>query len=145
MKLSTGLRDYLLTTGNFKSGVDGGAIFIYDGAEPATADAALSGNTLLCIISNNAAGTGITMATSSTSGVLGKNPSEVWRGLIVANGTASFYRFQGLTDDGTMSTTNNRLQGTVGVVGADLIFSSVNFVSGNYKNIDSFNVAMPTA
>ncbi|MGE4341317.1 MAG: hypothetical protein AB7E55_36025 [Pigmentiphaga sp.] len=145
MKLSTGLRDHLLTAGDFQSGVDGGAIFIYDGAEPATADAALSGNTLLCVISNDAAGTGITMAAAAASGVLGKNTAEIWRGLIVANGTASFYRFQGLLDDGTLSTTNKRLQGTVGVVAADLIFSSVNFVASNYKNIDSFNVAMPTA
>lgn len=145
MKLSTGLRDHLLTGGDFQSGVDGGVIFIYSGTEPATGDAALSGNTLLCVISNNAAGTGITMAAAAVAGVLGKNAAEVWRGQIVASGNASFYRFAPIADDGTLSTTTKRLQGSVGVVNADLIFSSVAFVSGNYKQVDSFNVALPTA
>jgi len=144
-KLSTGLRDHILATGDFQSGVDGGAIFIYSGPIPATADAALSGNTLLDIISLDATGVGISMEAAPVAGVLGKNSSEIWRGLIIANGLASFYRFQDLADDGSFSTVNKRLQGTVGVVGADLNFSNVNFVAGNYKAIDSFNVAMPTA
>lgn len=145
MKLSTGLRDHLLATGDFQSGVDGGVIYIYSGTEPATADAALSGNTLLCVISNNATGSGITMAATPASGVLGKNAAEVWRGLIVASGTPTFYRFAGLTDSGLLSTTEKRMQGSIGTVNADLIFSNTNFVSGNYRQIDSFNVAQPTA
>lgn len=144
-KLSTGLRDHLLTTGDFQSGVDGGVIFIYSGTPPATADAALAGNTLLCVISNDAAGTGINMAATSASGVLGKNTSEIWRGRIVASGTATFYRFAAIADTGLLSTTEKRIQGSVGAVGADLIFSNVNFVSGNYRQIDNYNVALPTA
>lgn len=144
-KLSTGLRDHLLTGGDFQSGVDGGVIYIYSGPEPATADAALAGNTLLNVISLNATGAGITMAAAAASGVLGKNASEVWRGLIVSDGTASFYRFASLTDDGLESTTAKRIQGTVGTVGADLNFANINFVSGNYKQIDNYNVALPTA
>lgn len=144
-KLSTGLRDHLLTTGDFQSGVDGGVIKIYSGVAPTTADAALSGNTLLCTISNNAAGTGVTMAATAASGVLGKNSAEIWRGLIVTSGTASFYRFAAITDDGLLSTTAKRVQGTVGTVSTDLNFSSVGFVAGNYKQIDNYNVAQPTA
>lgn len=144
-KLSTGLRDHLLTTGDFQSGVDGGVIFIFSGTPPATADAALAGNTLLCTISNNAAGTGITMAAAAAGGVLGKNTAEIWRGQIVANGTATFYRFAPIADDGLLSTTAKRVQGTVGALNADLIFSNVNFVSGNYRQIDNYNVAQPTA
>lgn len=145
MKLSTGLRDAILTGGSLKAGLDGGVIYVYSGPVPATADAALSGNTLLAVISNNAAGTGITMAAASVNGVLSKNAAEVWRGLIAANGVASFYRFAALNDDGLLSTVEKRLQGTVGTVGADLNFSSINFVAGNYKQIDSYNVALPTA
>ena len=144
-KLSTGLRDHLLTAGDFQSGIDGGVIFIFSGTPPATADDALSGNTLLCTISNDAAGTGITMAAAAASGVLGKNTSEIWRGQIVANGTATFYRFAAIADTGLLSTTDKRIQGTVGTVGADLNFSNVNFVSGNYRQIDNYNVAQPTA
>lgn len=145
MKLSTGLRDHLLAAGDFQAGVDGGVIRIYSGTAPATGDAALSGNTLLCTISNNAAGTGITMAATPAAGVLGKNATEVWRGQVVATGTATFYRFSSLTDAGLLSTTEKRMQGSVGQVAADLIFSSVSFASGDYKNVDVFNVAMPTA
>lgn len=144
-KLSTGLRDHMLASGSLKSGLDGGVIYIYSGTVPASADVALSGNTLLCTISDDATGTGINMAASPASGVLGKDAAEVWRGLIVANGLATFYRFSSLSDAGALSTTEKRLQGTIATVGADLIFSNVNFVSGNYKNVDSFNVALPTA
>jgi hypothetical protein len=146
-KLSTGLRDHMLATGSLKAGIDGGVIRVYSGTPPATADAALSGNTLLDVISLNATGAGISMAAASSAGVLGKNTGEVWRGLVVATATATFYRFSGLADDGTLSTVTKRIQGTVGVVGADLNFSDVNFVAGpsNYKSIESFNIAMPTA
>jgi len=144
-KISTGLRDHNLVSGSLKSGIDGGAIYVYSGTVPATADAALAGNTLLAVISNNAAGTGITMAAAAASGVLGKNAAEIWRGLIVADGVASFYRFASLTDAGALSAVDKRIQGTIGTVGADLNFSNVNFVSGNYRQIDNYNVALPTA
>ena len=145
MKLSTGLRDHLLATGDFQSGVDGGVIYIYNGTEPATADAALSGNTLLMIISNDAAGTGIAMAAAPASGVLGKNSAETWRGVCVAAGTPTFYRFAGLTDSGLLSTTEKRMQGTIGTVNADLIFSNTAFTVSAERRIDNFNVALPTA
>lgn len=145
LKLSTGFRDHLLTTGDLQSALDGGVIRIYSGTEPATADAALAGNTLLCTISNNSTGTGITMAATAASGVLGKNSAEIWSGSIVASGTASFYRFSPLTDDGALSTTVRRLQGSVATAGADLNFSSTAFVSGNSKSIDTFDIALPTA
>lgn len=146
LKLSTGLRGYILTTGGLKAGIDGGVIRVYDGAVPATADAALSGNNLLCTISNNMTGSGITMATASSAGILGKNNAEVWKGLIALSGTATFYRHSGLTDAGGDSTTERRLQGAVATAGAELNFSSTAFVANtvNTKSIDSYNVILPT-
>lgn len=143
IQLSSGLRDHMLITGSFKSGLDGGVLKIYAGAIPATADADSSGLTVLCTISNNATGTGITFANAVVSGILGKNTGEVWRGQIVADGVATFFRFMAIGDTGALSTTNKRVQGTVGVAGADLNFSSVNFVSPNYKIIDSLYVVLP--
>lgn len=144
-KLSTGLRDHILGTDDFIAGLNGGVIRYYSGTVPATADAALSGNVLLNVISNNAAGTGISFDPVPVSGVISKNPAEVWRGQNVANGVASFFRFSSLTDAGGASTTEKRLQGTISTVGADLNLSSTTMVSGNYRTIDSFNVAQPTA
>lgn len=145
LKLSTGLRDHLLTTGDFQAAADGGVIRLYNGTIPATADAALSGNTLLVTISNNSAGTGITMNATSAGGVLGKNTAEVWSGVVVANGTPTFYRFSPLTDDGLLSTTAKRIQGTVGKVGSDLNFASTTFVIAEVKRIDTYDIAQPTA
>lgn len=144
-KLSTGLRDYMLGTDDFAAGLNGGVVRYYSGIVPVTADAALAGNTLLNIISNNATGAGINFATLPIGGVVSKNSAEIWRGQNVANGDATFFRFSGLTDAGLLSTTERRLQGTIGTVGADLNLSSVTMVSGNFRTIDSFNVALPTA
>ena len=143
IQLSSGLRDHMLITGSFKSGLDGGVLKIYAGAMPATADADSSALTVLCTISRDAAGTGITFGSTVTGGVLTKNTSEIWRGLIGASGTATFFRFMSIGDTGTLSTSAKRVQGTVGVVGADLNFSNITFVSGNYKVIDSLNVTLP--
>lgn len=143
IQISSGLRDHLMISGSFKSGLDGGVLKIFAGAMPSTADADSSALTVLCTISLDATGTGITWASTVTAGILAKNASEIWRGLITATGTASFFRWMAIGDTGALSTTNKRVQGTVGLAGADLNFSSVNFVSGNYKVIASLNVALP--
>lgn len=145
LKISTGVRDHLLVTGSLKAAVDGGVIRVYNGPIPATADAALSGNTLLVTISNNDAGTGITMNAASASGVLGKNSAEVWSGTVVANGTPTFYRFSSLTDDFLLSTTAKRVQGTAGSAGFDLNFANTTFVTGEVKRVDTYDIAQPTA
>lgn len=145
LKISTGLRDHILATGDFQSAVDGGVIRIYNGPVPATADAALSGNTLLVTISNNSAGTGITMNAAPAGGVLGKNSGEVWSGDVAANGVPTFYRFSPLTDDFLLSTTAKRVQGSVGSAGYDLNFANTSFVVGETKRIDVYDIAAPTA
>jgi len=142
-KLSTGLRDHMLVTGSVKSGLDGGVIRIYSGAVPADADAALGGATLLVTISNNDLGTGITLDASASNGVAVKNTTETWSGTVASTGVATFFRYSGLTDAGTLSTTERRLQGTVGTALADLLVSSTTFTATNLRQIDSFNVAMP--
>lgn len=145
IQLSSGLRDHMLLTGSFKSGLDGGLLKIYAGAMPATADADSSALTVLCTISLDATGTGITFGSTVTAGILTKNTSEIWRGQISASGTATFFRFMAIGDTGSLSTTNKRVQGTVNVVGADINFSSVNFIAPNYKVIDSLNVTLPVS
>ena len=143
IQISSGLRDHLLVTGSFKSAMDGGVIRIYTGAIPASADADSSALTVLCTISLDATGTGITWGSTVTAGILAKNTSEIWRGLIGTTGTATFFRFLAIADTGTLSTSQKRVQGTVGLAGADLNFSNVNLVSGNYRVIGSLNLTLP--
>ncbi len=143
IQFSSGLRDHLLISGSFKSALDGGVIRIYAGTMPATADADSSSLTVLCTISLDATGTGLTWGSTVTAGILSKNTTEVWRGLIANTGTATFFRFMAISDTGAASTTDKRVQGTIGLVGADLNFSNVNLVAGNYRVIGSLNVTLP--
>lgn len=144
MKRSTGLRNHLLATGSFKSAVDGTVIKIYSGLEPATADAALSDNELLCVITKNGDGvTGLTLAVEAAGGQITKNTNEVWEGEIIANGRATFFRQEALNDPGGPSTTAIRLQGTVGTVLGDINFSDVDFVVGDSKRLNYYVAAMP--
>lgn len=142
-KLSTGLRDHMLVTGSVKSGLDGGVIRIYSGAVPADADASLGAAVLLVTISEDDLGTGITLDAAASNGVAVKNSGETWSGTVASTGTASFFRYSGLTDAGGLSTTERRLQGTVGTALADLLVSSTTFTATNLRQIDTFNIAMP--
>lgn len=144
LKVSTGLRNGVLVTGSLKSLLAAGFLKIYAGTEPATADAALGSATLLTTISISSGGTGINLDTTASGGVVTKAPSETWSGTNAATGTASFFRFVAPGDDGTLSTTQVRMQGTVGLAGADMNLSSVTLTSAATQTIDYFTVSLPT-
>lgn len=144
MKRSTGLRNYMLTTGPLKGALDGTVIKIFNGLEPVSADAPLAGNQLLCTITRNGDGiTGLTLAAEAAGGQITKSTSEVWEGEIVASGTATFFRQESLADSGDNSNTAVRLQGTVSTVGADMNFSDVDFVPGDTRRINYYTAAIP--
>jgi hypothetical protein len=152
-KLSTGMRNHLMATDDFAAGVNGGLIKIYgsptsqaaaDALIPATADAALGSATLLCIVSVSGGGTGLNMDTTPSSGVLTKASAEAWYGTNVASGYSSFYRFAPIADDGTLSTTAKRCQGTVGILGTDLIVASAYLTLGQQQRIDSYAIGIPS-
>lgn len=144
LKTSTALRNAALVTGSVKSVMDGGFIDIYAGAVPATADASVGGATKLCRISLASSTTGINFDTDAIEGVILKAPAEVWSGVNLATGTATFYRFVKVEDDGFASTTAPRIQGSVGVVGADLNLSSTELVLGATQSVDNYAFAWPT-
>lgn len=139
---STGMRDQLLVTGSFKSIFDAGFIKIYSGAVPANADATLGAAVLLCTISNNATGTGLTFNPAASGGVLTKTTGEVWSGVVGTSGTASFYRLVTPTDSGLDSTTDARLQGAVGMAGSDINLTSVSLVAAAVQPLDYYAVNM---
>lgn len=118
--------------------INGKVLRIYAGATPADATAALGGATLLVEISNDATGVGLTMnATVTSDGLIEKNSSEVWRGVAVATGTASFFRLVDPADTGTASTTAERLQGDTAMLGAILNLSSLAFTAGASTTIQT--------
>ncbi|TXG76034.1 hypothetical protein E6Q11_05590 [Candidatus Dojkabacteria bacterium] len=134
----------MMVTGSFKSAVDGGFLNIYSGAVPASANAALGSAVLLCQLSDNGLGSGLNFESTPVDGVLAKSIAQVWKGTNVATGTASFFRYVAAGDDGSVSSSAIRIQGTVGVVAADFIVASVLFTSGVDFAPGFFSVALPT-
>ena len=140
---STGLRNTMLAA--YKTALDSGFINIYAGTVPASADDALGGATLLCVISNNSTSGGLTYATAPASGVLSKQASQVWSGVNVAGGTATFFRAVANSDSGTSTTSQPRIQGSVGTTDGGLNLTlGTTLTVGATTPIDSFSVELPT-
>jgi len=147
LKASTGLRNTILDTGSFKATMALGFINIYSGIEPTDADNAIGSagaNTLLCTISIDGLGTGLSMDASASTGILSKIPADIWKGTNAASGTATFYRHVAVADTGTLSTTEARLQGSIAVANAEMNFTSTTLSSGADQLVDFYSVAFPT-
>ena len=142
VKSSTGFRNHVLAVGSVKDALDGSELKLYGGAVPADADAAESGALLATITVNNS-GTAVTFAATAESGVLAKNDTEIWSGLVTTGGTCTHYRLVSPTDSGNASSTEVRVQGSVGKIGADLNVSDNVLVGAAIQNIDYFVVALP--
>lgn len=143
-KFSTGLRNAMLANSSLASALATGLVKIYAGTPPASADAALGAATLLCTVSTNSTGTALAFETAAVNGVLSKKAADVWSGVNAATGSAAFFRHSPSTDDGSLSTTIPRIQGTVALAGGDINISSLGLTSGATQTINSYNVALPT-
>lgn len=108
-----------------------GRLKIYDGTMPASVGASLSGNNLLVDLPCSA-----TFAPSTSGGVVTLNAITTTNA--VATGTASFCRIT--TSGGTA-----KLQGSIGLSGALVNVTDVNFVNGAPVAINSATFTMPGA
>ncbi len=141
LKLSTGMRNGMLDANPVKTLLDASRLKIYSGSPPADADAAEG--TLLVSIGSDNADTHCHFLASAVAGVLSKN-TDVWSAAATSTGTATHFRLVvGATDDGTLSTTQIRMQGTIGTSGADLNMSTVAIVELAVQTVDTFDLTMP--
>lgn len=147
LRLSTKLRDNLAGTTGFASTFANGVIEIYSGAQPATADAAVTGTLLGTVTLNSGAFTpgvstnGLTFAAASGGAV---SKSGVWSFNGIAAGTAGWFRLKGnATDAGGVSTTLPRLDGSIAVSGADLNLSNIVIAVSAPNTIDTFTFTFP--
>jgi len=125
MRLSTGLRNHLLSGGSMRAALNGGVIRIYAGTPAVSPDAAVpAGASLACVISVGGTGTGLGFEAAAAAGRIQKAPSEVWSGSATADQQVTWFRFAALADDGTESTTALRMQGSVAQSGGDLNMTS---------------------
>lgn len=149
LKSSTGLRDAMLNSGSLASVMeagDGGCIKVYSGTPPTTADDAVAGTLLLTIttsgITTGTAGSTLLLG-APTNGVLSKE-ATAWTGTAIATGTPSYFRHVATGDTGALSTTQPRIQGDVGLVGAVLNMGVSSLTSGVAYPIDACNYRFPT-
>lgn len=142
IKVSTGLRNTLLSAGSLKATFDAGSeIRIYSGTVPADADAAIGAAVLVVTIKNGSSG--ITFDSAAAAGVLVKNTAETWSGIVAASGSPSFYRHVLTADAGALSTTAPRYQGTVGIGGGDMNLTAASLTAGATQTLDYHAVALP--
>jgi len=149
LKISTGLRNAMLSGGTLKATLDGGFIHIYSGTAPASPNDAITG-TLLATIYSDGSTAGLNFDISAADGVLAKAPAEVWDNNVetnVASGTATHYLHVASGEsDGTAigaSTTAARILGTVGTAGTDMVMGNTTLTSGQVQAINFYSVALP--
>jgi hypothetical protein len=144
LKFSTGLRNYLAVTDSLRAALSTLVMKIYDGTEPATADAGLGGATLLCTITVDDDGsTPLGWETTANDGTLLKDSSQSWEGEYVEDGTPRFFRLETLADAGGSSTSAIRVQGNIRLAGGDLNLSSLTATNGTPQVIDHGAIAIP--
>jgi hypothetical protein len=110
--------------------LDNGYFRIYSGTQPATADTALSGNTLLAELRYAA-----TSAPAASAGVLTFN-AVTSDTSADATGTASFFR--ALKSDGTSVV----MDGSVGTSSADAIINSTSIQAGTQVDVTSHTLTV---
>ena len=141
LKLSTALRNKLLSNTSFLSVFVDSFLEVWTGLQPASPDAAPTG-TLLCRIYSDAASLGLEFSTA-VSGVLGKKSAETWSGYGIATGTAGWFRLKAAGDTAVLSTTECRLDGTCATSGGQLDMSSLSITTGALQTVSSFNITQP--
>lgn len=151
IRLSTGLRTALMGTGGGLSTVfANGIIEIYSGAQPASADSAVTGTLLGTVTKAGGAFTpgsatnGLTWGTAA-NGTASKS-TDAWQFTGVADGTAGWFRLKGnAVDAGGSSTSLPRLDGSVANSGGDMNLSNTTIAIGSPNTVDVFSVTLPAA
>jgi len=135
--------------GSLKDVLKDGKLMIYSGAQPSSPDAAASGTLLLEITEGSGAwvagafGNGLEFEDDPTDGDIEKS-SATWSGVAVASGVAGWFRFVGnATDAGSASTTLPRIDGSIGISGADMNIGSTTITAAKTYTIDNFVMTLP--
>jgi hypothetical protein len=79
----------------------------------------------------------------TASGIVSKISTETWSGVNVATGVAGYFRIVQPGDDGTLSYTQPRVQGSIGTTGADWNMDSVQFTIGATTTVNTGSIQLP--
>jgi len=117
---------------------NGGSIRVFTGPQPATPDAAETG-TLLGVFTIGAVdGSGLIFQAGTQQ--MFKPDGSVWAMRAVATGTAAWFRLAAPSDDGTLTNTQARVDGTIGIQSApgDMVWDSTSINAGDFYTLDAF-------
>lgn len=158
---STATANGLANGTGLKEQFDGGFLYLYAGAAPANADAALdmvNVHTEIAMFSVDGDGvTGLTFD-APVDGLLSKAAAEAWQATTAFDGfesaeptlTPVFFRLCAAGDDGrgaANTTTGFRIQGTVGSLasGADMVTGETNLAPATLLPMNSFGLRVGSA
>lgn len=135
--------------GSLKDIFKDGIIEIYSGAQPSSPDDPVSGTKLIRLTVASGAwvagafGNGLEFEDDPTEGELEKD-SDVWSGAGLAAGNAGYFRFVGNpADAGGASTVLPRIDGSVGITGADINMPTTAIEVGATYTLDTFKLTLP--
>lgn len=143
IRLSTGAINALLSTGSLQTVFTNAVLCLYSGTQPATADAAETGN-LLATVSEQAGafvpgqpGNGLNFD-EAVGKRIAKEPAEVWKGIYGASGTLGWFRLYANAKTLGDSTTAVRIDGSIGTSRTDVIVASTAATAGGSMTLDEF-------
>jgi hypothetical protein len=142
-----------LTGGSLKDVFKDGILKIYSGSQPTSPDDAYNGALLVSItISSGAFVSGVVTNGiefgDPASAAIAKRSGDVWSGIVASTGIAAWFRFYANGVDAGGADTGfvyPRIDGTIGVSGAQLNMSSTSLVAGTTITIDSFELSIPAS
>lgn len=146
LQVSLGLRNLFLN--QTRDALALGAIYVYTGAQPDTAELPPTGD-LVAIISNNGGAYNATTGANglriinSGSGFLVPDPSQTWVMRGVAAGVAGWARFVAKNDTAAYSTSQPRIDCGVNSDDTGLFFSDPNIAVGVQRVVDYWIYGIP--
>ena len=145
-KFSTGLRNIVATDTGLADALSGCVLKLYAGTVPTSANSAIGSATLLGTYSGDgAANAGLEFESTPVDGAILKKAAQGWQcSSAAASGNATFYRLEAPGDSGAESSSAVRVQGTVGVVNADLnLTAGVAVTAGAPLQINTYILNIP--
>lgn len=154
IRLSTGLRNALLSSNDFKTAFAGGVLEIYTGSVPSSANSAVTSSAIVKITASGATHTASSASTagglsfsSASSGAIAKSSAQTWKDSSASSGTAAWFCLYDNSHTKSVSSAGTvvRLQGSCGVGSGDLRMSNTSIASGATITIDTFTITMPAS
>ena len=144
LRLSQGVRLGIMGTSTIKEMLNGGVLDIFTGSQPASADYIETGTKLVRISTSAGTGstTGLLFGTASSTGTLPKSASD-WKGVVTVAGVAGWFRFYGTGGTTGTSGTARRVDGAIGVSGADLNLSHTSLTADSTLTVSTFSLIQP--